>query len=192
MSIFLESINDSVEIKKKLYSLEKEITLSINKIYKCLKSNNKVLTCGNGGSAADAQHLAAEYVDRLKPNINRRPFPIMSLALDTSHLTACSNDFSFNDVFSRSLEAFGRKQDVLLAISTSGNSKNILKALNKAKEIGIYSSAFLGYNGGKAKNLADTSIIVPSNNTARIQECHIFIGHYILEMVEKRLIKKND
>jgi D-sedoheptulose 7-phosphate isomerase len=192
MSIFLESINDSVEIKKKLYSLEKEITLSINKIYKCLKSNNKVLTCGNGGSAADAQHLAAEYVDRLKPNINRRPFPIMSLALDTSHLTACSNDFSFNDVFSRSLEAFGRKQDVLLAISTSGNSKNILKALNKAKEIGIYSIAFLGYNGGKAKNLADTSIIVPSNNTARIQECHIFIGHYILEMVEKRLIKKND
>ena len=192
MSVFLESINDSVEIKKKLYSLEKEITLSINKIYNCLKGNNKVLTCGNGGSAADAQHLAAEYVDRLKPNINRRPFPIMSLALDTSHLTACSNDFSFNDVFSRSLEAFGRKQDILLAISTSGNSKNILKALNKAKEIGIYSIAFLGYNGGKAKNLADTSIIVPSKNTARIQECHIFIGHYILEMVEKRLIKKND
>lgn len=190
MSIFLDSINESIKIKKNLISLEKKINFSIDKIYKCLKNKNKVLTCGNGGSAADAQHLAAEYVDRLKPNINRRPFPIMSLALDTSHLTACSNDFSFNDIFSRSLEAFGKKKDILLAISTSGNSKNVLKALKKAKEMGIYSIAFLGYNGGKAKNLADISIIVPSNNTARIQESHIFIGHYMLEKVEKKLIKK--
>lgn len=190
MSIFLDSINESIKIKKNLISLEKKINFSIDKIYKCLKNKNKVLTCGNGGSAADAQHLAAEYVDRLKPNINRRPFPIMSLALDTSHLTACSNDFSFNDIFSRSLEAFGKKKDILLAISTSGNSKNVLKALKKAKEMGIYSIAFLGYNGGKAKNLADLSIIVPSNNTARIQESHIFIGHYMLEKVEKKLIKK--
>tara|TARA_B100000886_G_C20282962_1_gene432064 strand:- start:192 stop:767 length:576 start_codon:yes stop_codon:yes gene_type:complete len=190
MSIFLDSINESIKIKKNLISLEKKINFSIDKIYKCLKNKNKVLTCGNGGSAADAQHLAAEYVDRLKPNINRKPFPIMSLALDTSHLTACSNDFSFNDIFSRSLEAFGKKKDILLAISTSGNSKNVLKALKKAKEMGIYSIAFLGYNGGKAKNLADISIIVPSNNTARIQESHIFIGHYMLEKVEKKLIKK--
>ena len=190
MSIFLDSINESIKIKKNLISLEKKINFSIDKIYKCLKNKNKVLTCGNGGSAADAQHLAAEYVDRLKPNINRRPFPIMSLALDTSHLTACGNDFSFNDIFSRSLEAFGKKKDILLAISTSGNSKNVLKALKKAKEMEIYSIAFLGYNGGKAKNLADLSIIVPSNNTARIQESHIFIVHYMLEKVEKKLIKK--
>ena len=111
------------------------------------------------GSAADAQHLSAEFVDRLRPKINRQPLPILSLALDTSHLTACSNDFSFDEVFSRPLEAFGKKTDILLVISTSGNSKNIIKVLKKAKQMKIKSIALLGNNGGLAKKYADNCLI---------------------------------
>ena len=189
MDFLQSSIDENIKIKKKIIFLKKEINLSIEKIYNCLEKKNKILTCGNGGSAADSQHLAAEYVVRLRPKINRQAYPIMSLALDTSHLTACGNDLSFSKIFSRSLEAFGKESDIILAISTSGNSKNILEVLKKAKKMKIYSIALLGNNGGKARKLADTSIIVPSNNTARIQECHIFIGHYILEQVENKLLK---
>lgn len=184
-----KSIKESIVVKKKLIKLETKINFAIDVIFKAIKGNSKVLVCGNGGSAADAQHLSAEFVDRLRPNVNRRPMPILSLALDTSHLTACSNDFSFNDVFSRSLEAFGKQTDVLLAISTSGNSKNIIKVLKKAKKMNIQSIALLGCNGGLAKKFADNSIIVNSNNTARIQESHIFIGHFILECVERKILK---
>ena len=185
-----EKIKESIKVKKELLKLDKKINISIEMIYNCIKNNSKVLTCGNGGSAADAQHLSAEFIDRLRPKVNRKPMPILSLALDTSHLTACSNDFSFKDVFSRSLEAFGKKDDILLAISTSGNSKNIIEVLKKAKKMKIHSIALLGYNGGLAKKYADTSLIVKSNNTARIQESHIFIGHFILESVERKILNK--
>ena len=184
-----KSIKESIIVKKRLIKLEAKINLAIDLIFNSINSNSKVLVCGNGGSAADAQHLSAEFVDRLRPKVNRRPMPILSLALDTSHLTACSNDFSFNDVFSRSLEAFGKQTDVLLAISTSGNSKNIIKVLKKAKKMNIQSIALLGCNGGLAKKFADNPIIVNSNNTARIQESHIFIGHFILESVERKILK---
>ena len=143
-----------------------------------------MLFCGNGGSAADAQHLAAEFLVRLRPHINRSPIPALTLTQDTSTLTACGNDFSFDDIFLRPFMALAQKNDVLICISTSGNSNNILKVLKEAKKTGIYSVCFLGKNGGEAKSFANKSLIVPSNDTARIQECHIFLGHFILEKVE--------
>jgi D-sedoheptulose 7-phosphate isomerase len=185
-----KKIEKSFEIKKKLLSEEVKINKAIKKIHNCLKNKNKVLICGNGGSAADAQHLSAEFLVRLRPGVNRRPFPILSLALDTSTITACSNDYSFDELFSRNFQAFHKKGDILICISTSGNSRNILNVLKMARKNNIYSICFLGCNGGKAKKLSDLNIIVGSSNVALIQECHIFLGHYILESVEDLLIKK--
>lgn len=191
-SSFLKSINDSLKVKKSLIYLEKNIEKSIKLISSSLKSKSKVLICGNGGSAADAQHLAAEMLVRLKPKNNRSPLPVMSLCMDTSTLTACGNDYNFSKIFSRPLEALGKKRDILIVISTSGNSKNILDVLKISKLLGIKSIGFLGKNGGKAKKYCDISLIVKSKNTARIQESHIFIGHYILEQVEKFFLKNNE
>ena len=159
----------------------------IEKIYSTIIDNKKIMTCGNGGSAADAQHLAAEFVVRLNPKKNRKALPMLSLALDTSTITACGNDYSFADIYSRSLEAIGQKGDLLIVISTSGMSKNILRVLKKAKIMNINTVALLGNDGGKAKKLADLNIIVPHKNTARIQEAHIFLGHFILNCVEEKI-----
>jgi D-sedoheptulose 7-phosphate isomerase len=160
-------------------------------IIKSLQSGKKIMFCGNGGSAADAQHLAAEFIIRLRPHINRSPIPALTLAQDTSTLTACGNDYSFDDIFLRPFQALAKKNDVLICISTSGNSKNILKVLKEAKKEKIYSVCFLGKGGGKAKKLCRKPLIISSNNTARIQECHIFLGHFILEKVEDLIISKN-
>ena len=183
-----KSLKENINLKKKLFKFDKKVNQIIEKITYTLRNKGKILICGNGGSAADAQHLSAEFLIRLKPNLNRQPFPVISLALDTSTITACGNDIGFDNIFSRNLEALGKKEDLLFVISTSGNSKNILKVIKKAKMKKIDSIAFLGSGGGKAKNLCDLEIIVPSRNTARIQECHIFLGHYIFEQVEKKLI----
>jgi D-sedoheptulose 7-phosphate isomerase len=192
---FTYSVNENINLKKKLNS-KKNLDLIdkvIEKIYSTIIDNKKIMTCGNGGSAADAQHLAAEFVVRLNPKKNRKALPMISLALDTSTITACGNDYNFNDIFSRSLEAIGQKGDLLFVISTSGMSKNILKVLKKAKKMKINSVALLGTGGGKAKSLSDFSLVVPSNNTARIQEVHIFLGHFILNCVEEKILrKKND
>ena len=185
-----KEINEHINVIDKIKFLEEKISISIRKIYLSLKKGNKILICGNGGSAADAQHLAAEFLVRLNPNINRKPFPIVNLVSDTSTITACSNDFSFDLLFSRNLEALGKKNDLLIAISTSGNSKNIINVLKTAKKKKIYSIAFLGNKGGKAKKYADLPLIVESKNTARIQEGHIFFGHYIFNKVESLLIKR--
>lgn len=185
-----KKIEDSIEAKKKLILSLKDINFSIKKITNCIRKGSKILICGNGGSAADAQHLSAEYVDRLRPKINRKPLPLLNLALDLSHLTACSNDFSFNYIFSRSLEAFGKKNDILIVISTSGNSKNIIEVLKKAKKMKIFSIGFLGSSGGQAKKYCNLPIIVKSNITATIQEAHIFLGHFILESVERNILKR--
>lgn len=186
---YLEEIIESIEIKKKLIGLSKEVFLAIEKIFSTIKKGGKIFICGNGGSAADAQHLSAEFLVRLNPKINRRPFPVVSLAMDTSTLTACGNDFDFKYIFSRNLEALGSKKDLLIAISTSGNSKNIIEVLKQSKKMKIFSIGFLGSNGGVAKNLSDLNIIIPHKKVARIQECHIFIGHYILGSVESMLLK---
>ena len=125
----------------------------------------------------------------LKPKFNRKPIAAISLAQDTSTITACGNDYSFDIQFSRSLEALGKKNDILIAISTSGNSKNIINVLKTAKKMKIFSIGFLGNRGGKSKNLCDIPLVVNSNNTARIQETHIFLGHFIFESVETRIIR---
>ena len=192
-TFFSKKINQSLIVKKKLnsISIKKSLIECVEKINKSILLGGKILLCGNGGSAADAQHLAAEFLVRLRPHINRKSIPALSLALDTSTITACSNDYSFKYLFSRNLDSIGNKNDVLIAISTSGNSQNILEVLKKAKKKEIFSIAMLGGTGGKAKNLADTSLIIPSKVTARIQECHIFLGHIMFEFVEDLIIKKN-
>ena len=185
-----KSVEESVKLKTNLISLEPQINKTINLFYQCLKRNNKIFFCGNGGSAADAQHLAAELLIKLRPKINRKSLPAIALALDTSTLTACGNDYGFKYIFSRPLGALANKGDVLIAISTSGNSENIIQALKTSRNKGVKSIGFLGNNGGRAKKFCDINVTVPSKVTARIQECHIFLGHHILESVEKKLFNK--
>tara|TARA_B100000029_G_scaffold516839_1_gene636005 strand:- start:30351 stop:30929 length:579 start_codon:yes stop_codon:yes gene_type:complete len=185
-----KNINDKIFLERKIINLSKEINKSINKIYKTINKGGKIFICGNGGSAADAQHLSAEFLVRLRPKVNRRPLPVVSLALDTSTITACGNDLGFDKLFARNLEALGSKKDLLIAISTSGNSKNILNVLQSAKKKKIYSICFLGNKGGLAKKKSNLNLIVPSSNTARIQEVHIFLGHFIFEHVENLILKK--
>lgn len=186
----LEEIGESIELKKNLLTIEKQIEEAIVKIFFTLKKGGKIFVCGNGGSAADAQHLSAEFLVRLNPRRNRRPLPIISLAMDTSTLTACANDYGFQYIFSRNLEALANKNDVLIVITTSGNSKNIIDVLKLSKKMKIFSIAFLGSGGGNAKKLSNLNLLVPHSNVARIQECHIFLGHFILGRVEKMLFAK--
>ena len=183
-------IEDSILAKKSLLLIEDKIILAIKTIYKKLTLGGKIFLCGNGGSAADAQHLAAEFLVRLDPKRNRPPLPAISLATDTSTILACGNDYSFNKVFSRNLEALGTTKDILIVISTSGNSENIIQVLKTAKKKKIFSIAFLGNEGGKAKKHTNINLIVKSKNVARIQETQIMLGHYIFEKVEEKMIKK--
>ena len=187
---FENTIESSINLKRKLFHLNKEVKQIILSIYKCLKKGNKILICGNGGSAADAQHLAAEFLIRLNPKINRKPFPVLNLAQDVSTITACGNDIGYENIFLRNLMAFGKKNDLLIIISTSGKSKNILKVAHYSKKKGIECIGFLGNKWGSAKKYCKHRLIVPSNSTARIQESHIFLGHYIFNEVEKLLLKK--
>jgi D-sedoheptulose 7-phosphate isomerase len=186
-----KTIESSIKAKKSLIPIEKKILLAIKIIFEKLSEGGKILLCGNGGSAADAQHLAAEFLVRLNPKINRMPIPAISLATDVSTISACGNDFSFNKVFSRNLEALGAKNDILIVISTSGKSKNILEVLKTAKKKKIYSIGFFGNDGGDAKKITDLSLIVKSTNVARIQETHILLGHFIFDQVENKILKKN-
>tara|TARA_A100001015_G_scaffold312168_1_gene416795 strand:- start:2047 stop:2634 length:588 start_codon:yes stop_codon:yes gene_type:complete len=186
---FKDKIEENISIHKLLYKDAKQIKKAIDLISKSLKKKAKILICGNGGSAADAQHLAAELLIRLRPNVNRYPLPAITLAQDTSTITACGNDYDFSDLFLRNFQALHGKNDILLIISTSGNSKNIIKVLREAKKRKIKTIGFLGSGGGKSKYLCDVGIIVPSNVTARIQECHIFLGHFIFESVENIILK---
>lgn len=179
------------EVISSLEKQDKNINNIIKTIMKKLNAGGKLLLCGNGGSAADAQHLAAEFLIRLRPTINRIPIPAMTLSMDTSSITACGNDYKFEDIFSRPFEALCKKNDLLIVISTSGNSANIIKVLSKAKKKGVKTIGFLGNKGGKAKSLCDFKLIVESTNTAIIQEAHIFLGHYIFEKVEDLILKKS-
>ena len=190
MSTLKQKLSDHCDVVKNLENHEKEINNFITIITKKITKGGKLLFCGKGGSAADAQHLAAEMLVRLRPHISRLPLPAISLATDTSTLTACGNDYSFDQIFERSFLALHKKNDVLFVISTSGKSKNIIKVLRASKKNKITSLALLGKNGGGAKAVCDRKIIVNSQNTALIQEAHILLGHYILEKVEDNLIKK--
>ncbi len=154
-------------------------------IAESLAKGGTLLWCGNGGSAADSQHLAAEFVGRFKKD--RKALRSIALTTDTSILTCIANDYSYEDIFSRQLEALARSGDVLVVISTSGNSENILRALNAAKELEIKTIALLGKDGGLAAAHADLAIVIPSDSTARIQEAHILIGHILCDLVEQEL-----
>lgn len=184
-----QAIQNSSSAKSSLISQKKKINEAIMQISKAIKKGGKIMLCGNGGSAADAQHLAAEFLVRLRPKVNRAPIPAISLATDISTITACGNDYDFNDIYVRNLEALYKKEDVLIVISTSGNSKNILNALQFCKRKKIFTVGLLGAGGGLAKKYCKLPIIVGSKVTARIQEAHIFLGHYIFEMVENRILK---
>lgn len=185
-----KKIKEHCEVIKSLQLEDQKLGFIIKKISNKILKGGKILFCGNGGSAADAQHLAAEFLIRLRPNINRKPIPAISLATDTSTLTACANDYKSSDIFLRTFLALKNKNDILFVITTSGKSKNIINVLREAKKQKIYSFGLLGKSGGRAKKLVDDSIIVKNNNTAIIQESHIFLGHYILENIENLLLKK--
>ena len=151
----------------------------------CYRAGGKVLLCGNGGSAADAQHLAAELISRLR--LERPAIPALALTTNTSLLTAIGNDYKYDLVFVRQVEAFGRPGDVLIAISTSGESENVIKAVEFARVEGIQSLALTGNKGGRLAGKVDLAIKVPSDNVQRIQECHITIGHILCELIESAL-----
>ena len=173
---------ESSELIKSSYDLNKEVTESIKVITKCLRHGNKVVLFGNGGSAADAQHVAAEFVGRYK--LERKSFPAISLTTDTSILNAIGNDYSYDLVFSRQCEGLVSKNDVVIGISTSGNSKNVKNALITSKKKGAITIGFLGNSGGQIKKLVDIPIIVKSKSTPRIQEVHRVVFHIICELVE--------
>jgi len=164
-----------------------DISKAIDFIIRAFNNKKKVLLCGNGGSAADAQHLATEFVIRLSPNIKRPGLPAIALTTDSSNLTAGANDLGYDNVFRRSIEALGQEGDVLIGISTSGNSESVNNAFRLARELKMNTIGFLGKDGGKAKELCDIAIVVPSNDTQRIQEGHITIGHIIFQEVEQEM-----
>ena len=186
------AIEESLELKKlvlqqKLYKILVEMgELVVSSII----NGGKVLICGNGGSAADAQHLTAEFLIRLTSEVNREGIPAISLLQDSSTFTAAINDFDPKDLFKRNLQTLAKPEDILLAISTSGNSENIVQVLKTAKEIDVKTLGFLGSDGGDSLQYCDLSFIVPSNKTARVQEVHITAGHALIEYVEAKLLKE--
>lgn len=178
-----KEINESCQVKKNI-SVE-EIEKAALEIIKAYQKNKKVLIFGNGGSAADAQHIAGELVGRFK--LERKSLPAVALTTDTSVLTAIGNDYGYEVTFSRQVESLACEGDIVIGISTSGDSPNVLRAIDKAKELKAYTIGLAGKNGGKLKEIADLCIVVPSFNTPRIQESHITIGHIICNIVEKKL-----
>jgi D-sedoheptulose 7-phosphate isomerase len=183
-----DSLSESAETKKKIaQECLTDILISADTLAGAFKNGKKLLLCGNGGSAADCQHIAAEFVIRLSHKIQRPALPAIALTTDTSNLTAGGNDIGFENVFARSIEGLGREGDILLAISTSGNSPNVLKAVEKAHEKKMKVIGFLGGTGGKLKSMVDMPVVIPSSNTQRIQEGHITVAHIICELVEEEL-----
>ncbi|MEI7011672.1 D-sedoheptulose 7-phosphate isomerase [Leptospira licerasiae] len=185
-----KQIQDSIETKKAvLDTLLPGIEEAGKLASEVLKKGNTILFCGNGGSSCDASHIAAELVVRYKSGNERRALPALALNADSAVLTACSNDYGYEFVFSRQVEAFGRPGDLLVGLSTSGNSKNVIAAMESAKKIGMKTISFLGGDGGKMKGMADLDLIIPRKETARIQESHILIGHILCSIVEYELFQ---
>ncbi|MDP2210052.1 MAG: D-sedoheptulose 7-phosphate isomerase [Bacteroidota bacterium] len=182
-----DQLDESAATKKKMFeACSADILKAVDAIFNALNNKKKILLCGNGGSAADSQHMATELVIRMsKPN--RPAIPAIALTTDTSMLTAGGNDIGFENIFSRQVEALGNDGDILIAITTSGNSENIIRAINEAKKRGLTVIGFLGKDGGASKNLVDVPIIIPSNDTQRIQEGHITLAHIICGIIEDEL-----
>lgn len=185
MEKYHNSLNEHILLMQKLSLMDKLVGEAIGLVTSCIRNGGKLMFCGNGGSAADSQHLAAEFTGRFIKD--RIPLAALALSTDTSALTCISNDYSFDEVFARQVSGLGKQDDCLIAISTSGNSKNVIRAVEVAKEKKIVTIGLLGRDGGRLVDMCDHSIVVPSEVTARIQECHIFIGHSICEAVEHSL-----
>ncbi len=179
---FLESVRLKEEF---MYEYQEQIVYLGLLLAKKLKNGNKILICGNGGSAADSQHFAAEIVGRFEKE--RKGYPAIALTTDTSALTAIGNDYGFDKVFSRQVEALGEKGDILIGISTSGNSQNVIEAVKVAKQMGLFTVGFLGKDGGKLKDLVDYPFIVKHENTARIQEVHLTLEHTLCKIIDEYL-----
>ena len=182
LELLRNALNDHQAVMKQLESLLPQIDKVGQVMRECLQRGNKILLMGNGGSAADSQHIAAEIVGRYKRE--RRGLPAIALTTDTSILTAVGNDYGFEYVFSRQVEALCDPQDVVVGISTSGNSGNVVKAIEAAKQIGAITVLFSGNTGGKLAGMCDYSLIMPSKETARIQEAHLFIAHSVCEIMD--------
>lgn len=177
---------ESISVKEDLMRTKIEEIMEITELFiSCLKKGGKVILCGNGGSASDSQHIAAELVGRFKKD--RMGLPAEALTTNTSSLTALANDYGYEIVFAKQLEALGQKNDLVVGISTSGKAKNVAAAIKQAKKMGLNSVALTGGDGGDLVKLADVSLMVPSSVTARVQEAHITIGHIICELVEQEL-----
>ena len=186
-----ELIQSSIDTKMNLLTNEQllsDIQRVVHMITRCYQNGGKVLFCGNGGSAADAQHIAAELSGRFY--FDRPPLYAEALHVNTSYVTAVANDYSYDHIYSRMTEACGKPGDILVGISTSGNSKNVVKAIEKANELGMITISMTGNSGGKLKDISQVTLNVESNDTPRIQECHILIGHIICQLVEEELFKK--
>ena len=187
--LVLERLLYSARLKESVARRDNDVIVAMaTMIADTFKEGGKVLLCGNGGSAADAQHLAAELTIRYRSSVDRPALPAIALSTDTSALTAGANDYGFDEVFVRLTEAYGRQGDILIGLSTSGNSPNVLNALRSARKRKLKTLALLGDDGGEIKQYADLAVVVPHTGSAdRIQECHIAVGHVIVELVEKML-----
>ncbi len=184
-SLFSRNLTEHLAMCQHLAALDAHVDQAINACVNSLRDGGKLMLCGNGGSAADSQHLAAEFTGRFIKD--RPPIAAIALSTDTSALTCIANDYSFEVIFARQVQAIGKPGDCLIAISTSGNSGNVLAAVAAAKALGITCIGLLGRDGGKLKAECDIAIVVPSQVTARIQEAHILIGHSLCGAVEQQL-----
>jgi D-sedoheptulose 7-phosphate isomerase len=185
-NILRRSLADSIAAKEDFYKIHKQKLFQlVDWVVDCFKAGNKLMICGNGGSAADAQHLAAEFVNRFL--INRMPLPAIALTTDSSILTSVSNDFSYDDIFAKQVEALGKRGDVILVISTSGNSPNVVRAVEAARKIGVRTVALTGGSGGLLAAEAELVLTVPSEKTPHIQEAHLWIEHMLCWLVDERL-----
>ena len=184
---------DAIELKKQCLtgSYLKTLVLMAELIVGRMAKGGKLMLCGNGGSAADAQHLAAELLVRLRSHTNRDAIPALSLVLDTSTITACANDYGYECLFERMVNGLGRPDDVLLGLTTSGRSVNVIRALKAARERGIATLGFLGGDGGQTLQACELSIVVPSSDPNRVQEIHITLGHILMDLIEGLMIESD-
>ncbi len=189
-SRIIQNFEAAVDAFRQSQGLAGPIAAAADAISQCFQRGAQVLVCGNGGSAAEAMHFAAELVGRFKP-VRRRALPVLALTADSVFLTAWANDVSYDDVFARQVEAFGRRGDLLVGISTSGRSKNVIEAMSSAGQRGMQRVAILGGDGGEMSSLAEIPIVVPSTVTTRIQEVHLFIFHMICELVEEQVAERS-
>ena len=187
--IIKEILDDHIKTISGLHEFSDKLQKITDEITAVIKNGGKIIICGNGGSAADAQHIATEFVVRLSSDYDRSSLPALALTTNTSLLTACANDYGFEEIFARQIKSLGQSGDFLIGLSTSGNSENVYKAIIAAKEQGLKTFLLSGKDGGKIKNIVDNSIIVSNYNTARIQEAHITLGHIICLLVESKYFK---